>query len=266
MFADHIATPFLAALLGACLGSFANVLVIRLHDASSLWGRSRCPTCRQTLRSRHLVPIFSWLALGGKCAYCRARIHSQYPLVEFVSALLVLAAAWRHDPFGPEAILFWFETFVSLGVLVMVVMDLRWKELPLELMIGLGIIGLVFQIGLVAAQHREAILSHLVGLGIAVAIPAVIFGGQWLVSRGRWVGSGDIWFGAMTALLVGSWARTVIAIYLAYLLGGAVAILLLVSGRFKRGMQIPFAPALASGLLLTLWFGEWLEHIFAYVF
>ncbi|MFH1077916.1 MAG: prepilin peptidase [Patescibacteria group bacterium] len=253
-----------AFILGACLGSFANVVAIRLHDMSSLMGRSRCPSCKKTLRPKHLVPIVSWLLLRGRCADCRKPIHIQYPIVEASMAILATVAAVRHSPFDGGLGLFLFEVLISLGLVVIVVMDLRWKELPLELMAAMGGLGLLVQLGMAFASGR--ILSSLVGLAIAVAIPVVFFGAQWLLSKGRWLGSGDIWMGGMMALLLGTWQLTVIAIYLAYVIGGVVVAALMLAKIVKRGMRVPFGPALATGLLLAMWFGACIEPYLSYAF
>lgn len=263
---EQIFTVIFAAVLGACLGSFANVMAIRMHEMVSLTGRSRCPACKKNLRPRHLIPIFSWLALRGKCADCGAKIHVQYPLVEFLAAALTVIAALRFSPFGPDVLFFGVETAISLALLVMVVMDLRWKELPLELMVGLGAIGLAFNLRSILDGGLEDIPPRLLALALAVAVPVVFFGGQWLLSQGAWLGSGDVWFGAMMALLLGTWAQTLIAMYLAYIVGGLVVMFLFATKRVRRGMRVPFAPALALGLLLAMWFGGAIENWIAYAF
>lgn len=255
-----------SGILGACFGSFANVVALRFHEESSLGGRSRCPSCRTTLRPRHLIPIFSWVMLRGRCADCGVKIHIQYPIVELIVAILFVVAALRHPPFGSEFVLFAFEALISMGIVIMIVMDLRWKELPLEIMIGLGVVGFFFQLQFVFVHGWPALLPTLTTLLVAVAVPVTFFGAQWLLSRGRWLGSGDIWFGAMIALLVGTWQRTALALYLAYVVGGVVVGFLFAIGRIKRGMRIPFGPALATGLMLTMWCGSWLLDRFAYAF
>lgn len=260
---NNIPRFLFAAVLGACLGSFANVLVIRWHKETPLSGRSRCPSCDKPLRPRHLVPIFSWIALRGRCADCGVAIHVQYPMVEFSAALLAVIAASRYDPFGSIWPGFYLELLLSLGLLITVVMDLRWKELPLELMVFLGILGLGWRLGLGAVDGNPlgAALSSLLGGGAA----AVFFGAQWLVSKGRWLGSGDIWFGGMMGMILG-WPRVGVALYLAYLVGGVAVAFLFLLGRIKRQARVPFAPALATGFMFTLWFGASIEQWIRYAF
>jgi prepilin signal peptidase PulO-like enzyme (type II secretory pathway) len=254
-----------AFVLGACLGSFANVLVIRLHNMSSLLGRSRCPSCRKPLRPRHLVPILSWILLRGRCADCKAKIHFQYPVVEATAAALATIAAIRHDPFGPEWPLFAIETVIAVGLIVIVAMDMRWKELPLELMSILGLFGLIAIVGMTVPFSFDAVLRRLVSVATAVGIAVAFFGLQWVISRGKWLGSGDVWFGAMMGLVLGAWQLTVIAIYLAYVVGGFVVAVCMLFGTVKRGMRVPFAPALALGLLLAMWFGAAISARVSYV-
>ena len=86
----------IAATLGALIGSFTNVLIYRIPIKKSIaFPPSACPNCSHRLGVLDLVPIFSWLALGGKCRYCRNPISSRYPLIEAVSALGYLAIAWK---------------------------------------------------------------------------------------------------------------------------------------------------------------------------
>jgi prepilin signal peptidase PulO-like enzyme (type II secretory pathway) len=262
---DSILIVAFAFILGACLGSFANVLVIRLHEMSSLLGRSRCPSCKKTLRPRHLVPILSWLLLRGRCADCKAKIHFQYPVVEAVAAVLTAIAAVRHDPFGPAWPQFALEMTVAIGLIVIVTMDLRWKELPLELMAMLGVFGLIANVAIAVPFSSGAILHRGISVATAVGIAIAFFGLQWVVSRGKWLGSGDVWFGAMMGLILGTWQLTTVGIYLAYVVGGFVVAVFMLFGKIKRGMRVPFAPALAVGLLLAMWFGAAIQAHVSYV-
>mgnify|MGYP000364274911 CR=1 FL=1 len=250
-----------AAILGACLGSFANVLAIRLHDESSLMGRSNCPACKKVIRPRHLVPVFSWFALRGACADCGAKIHIQYPLVEIAAACLAVIAVVRHDPFFSPA--FYGELLLSLALLTMVVMDIRWQELPLELMAFVGVVGGFVQVAVSAGAGNVA--EGLYSLGLALAVAVAFFGVQWFFSNGKWLGSGDVWFAAMMAAVL-AWPLTGIAMYLAYLVGGSIVLLLFILRLVKRGMRVPFAPALALGTLLAIWFGPAITHWMSYAF
>jgi leader peptidase (prepilin peptidase)/N-methyltransferase len=248
-----------AAVLGACFGSFANVLAIRLHDESSLLGRSRCPSCNTVIRPRHLVPVFSWLALRGRCADCGAKIHVQYPLVEILTACLSIVIATRFDPFSN--VWYYAELLLVVALVVCAVMDFRWKELPLELMVLVGGVAGIARM-LVALSHGTAV-TELLSLGLACIVAIGFFGAQWLVSKGAWLGSGDIWFAGMMAFVL-AWPGTLVGMYLSYVVGGVVVLGLFLVGVVRRGTRIPFAPALACGLLLAQWYGDRVVSWFLY--
>ncbi len=131
--------PLFALLLGLAVGSFLNVVVHRLPRGETLGGRSRCPHCGRTLSPSDLVPIFSYLALRGRCRYCQAPISPRYPLVEGLTGGLFLLAA-LHFPPGHEALF----TFLFLSFLVaLAFIDLDTYELPDPLTYGLLLLGLV---------------------------------------------------------------------------------------------------------------------------
>lgn len=248
-----------AAVLGAAFGSFANVLTIRLHEERTLLGRSMCPSCNAVIRPRHLVPIFSWLALRGKCADCGAKIHIQYPLVEVLTACLSVVVATRFDP--THDVRYYGELLLVVALVVCAVMDFRWKELPLELMVLVGgVAGIVRMLFAVSHGTAEA---ELLSIGLACVVAIGFFGAQWLVSKGAWLGSGDIWFAGMMAFVL-AWPATLVGMYLSYVVGGVVVLGLFFAGVVRRGTRIPFAPALACGLLLAQWYGDRVVSWFLY--
>lgn len=238
---------FLTALLGAVFGSFANVLIIRWHEEASLMGRSACPSCKKTLRPRHLVPVLSWIFLRGRCADCGAKIHYQYPLIEAAAAVFAMIAALRHDPVT-DSVPFLFEFIVTIGLLVPVAMDIRWRELPVEYLVGLGAFSF--------ATHAFLSPSSILDAVIAAALPVAFFGLQTILSRGKWVGAGDVWFGGMMGAILGTPLLAALGLYLGYLFGGLMALVGLLAGLYRRGSRVPFAPALAAGTLVALWHGD----------
>jgi len=258
---EHALGIFYAALLGGALGSFANVLILRWHEGSSILGRSACPHCRTVIRAHHLIPIFSWLWLRGRCAECERKIHIQYLLVEISAVVLGIVAAIRFDPFDLSvAPSFWFEFFVTLALLVPVVMDLRWQELPVEYLGWLGVFAFVFRLS-DSAHPWSIVLSTIIAL---VAI-VLFFGLQIILSRGKWLGMGDVWFGAFMAGVLG-WPVIAVAVYFSYIIGGLVATAGLLTGFFKRRTRIAFAPMLAAGVLIGIWYGQsilsWISRMY----
>lgn len=264
MFIEILLILLAAAVFGAVFGSFANVVAIRTHDESSLWGRSHCVECKTPLKIRHLVPVLSWLIQRGKCETCGKRIHIQYPLVELAGALIAIITVARHMPMQTEWPWILFEFFFGITLLIFLVMDARWMELPIEMMVGAGVIFTLWNMLLrVVSGETVAVVawSHVVGF----AAVACFFLLQWVVSRGRWIGSGDIWLGAVIGAVLG-WPAVGVAMYFAYILGGSAALILLLVGKLKPGTRVPFAPALAAGAIAAIWWAPWLMVWLAYAF
>ncbi|WP_415846372.1 prepilin peptidase [Sulfurimonas sp.] len=88
----------LAFVLGTLIGSFVNVLILRIpKDESVVFGSSHCPKCLNTLKPWHNIPIFSWIFLRGKCSFCKSSISVQYPVIEFISGLIFLILATKYS-------------------------------------------------------------------------------------------------------------------------------------------------------------------------
>ncbi len=108
------------AVMGACVGSFLNVVIYRLPKSQSLFGRSHCPKCRRQIRAWHNVPVLAWLVLRGKCCDCGARISFRYPAVEAVTAVVfagLFFVLYRQQADGVFDARFWL-IYTSLVVFV----------------------------------------------------------------------------------------------------------------------------------------------------
>ncbi|MCR4256582.1 MAG: prepilin peptidase, partial [Candidatus Uhrbacteria bacterium] len=126
-----------AFLFGTIIGSFLNALVFRLRNEITLWGRSQCPSCKETIHPAHLVPIVSFLVLKGKCATCRIKIHWSYPVVELLGGVLWLGAFLHQS----DLIIFLLEAFFLTFLLFVAAFDWRWRLLPIEPMAGMALAG-----------------------------------------------------------------------------------------------------------------------------
>lgn len=269
--------------VGLCLGSFVNALVWRLHEQteqqdkkspdkkylkqlSVVRGASMCPHCHHRLAARDLVPVLSWLALQGKCRYCGKPISAQYPLVELATAVLFAASyiwwplAFTH---GQTAV---FVLWLALltGLIALAVYDLRWFLLPDRLVYPLAAVAIVqAAIGIGnAAEPAHALLYEL----LAVLIGGGIFYLLFQVSKGKWIGGGDVKLGALLGIIVGSPARAVLFIFLGSVLGTLCSLPLIASGRLKRSSLIPFGPFLIAGAIVTVLFGGDILHWYRQTF
>jgi prepilin signal peptidase PulO-like enzyme (type II secretory pathway) len=270
------------AVVGLCLGSFVNALVWRVHEQaqqakkkkpdeayakrlSIATGKSMCPHCKHELAARDLVPVVSWAALGGKCRYCGKPIPAQYPLVELATALLFIASYfWWPVDLSPavQASIFIFWLLLLTGLIALVVYDLRWYLLPDRIVIFLGCVAIAqaATIAQAAANPLTTVLNMIGGVAIGGGLFYVLF----QVSKGKWIGGGDVKLGWLLGLIAGTPARSLLFIFLAALLGSLASLPLLGSKRLKRDSLIPFGPFLIAGLFIVQLFGadilHWYQH------
>lgn len=242
----------LAALTGAAFGSFINAAVFRLYrDMPLVRARSQCVHCETTLLWYQLLPIASFIWLKGVCASCRKPIPSRYLLVETITALLFALNAWiwlQDAAFDAVAYVTLARDLFAIAVLVFLfVYDYEYGLLPDIVTIPAAVIIAVATWYVTGG----AWISLLPGIGFGAGFFAL----QYAVSRGCWVGGGDIRFGALIGALLG-WPLTAVALFLSYLCGSVVAVWLLASKRKRMGQTVPFGTFLAVGTLAALWFGQ----------
>lgn len=250
--------------LGTLFGSFLSVLIQRSlkKQRGILLGKSSCPKCRHQLKLLDMLPIVSWIFKRGRCSYCGESISPLYPSLELVSGLLFLtnfnmtATASGFDFYHGLDFnwLFWVRivllNLVILSALTVFFSDMQKKAIP-NLFLYALILTSAPAFLLTGADPWTALLDRLIGLTIALAF----FGGQHFFSKGKWLGSGDIFVGAAMALLLG-WPKLLLALLLSYLIGSLVMLCILLAGKIKTGQSVPFAPFLILGTLIALYQGN----------
>lgn len=232
--------------LGLCLGSFVNVLVLRLAAGESLLGRSRCPHCLRQLAWYENIPVFSFIALQARCRTCRGPISWQYPLVEGASGLVWVLAYLRAYPSGGWLGLVSFGLFATI-LLSLFVFDLKWSMLPDE--VTLPSLALVILLNLSLGADWLAVV-------VAALLGALWFAFQYFFSHGRWVGDGDIRLGALMGAMLAGWQNLVVALFLAYVVGSVVAAFLLMTHKRNWQSQLPMGVFLAPATLVALFWGN----------
>ena len=234
---------------GAVIGSFLNAVLWRLHSGASIvHGRSQCPSCGHALGVRDLVPILSWLSLRGRCRYCAKGIGASYVIIELVTgaalvlaAHTVLSAAPATGTMLAQLLLYWY----ALATLIVVfVFDLRHMLIlrvvttPAIILLALGNLAL-------------GMSPYSVALGMAFG--AGFFWLQFALSKGKWIGGGDIHLGALMGALLG-WPMTLAAVFLAYMVGAVYGIAALSVGRARMKSEIPFGTFLSiAAAVMLLW-------------
>jgi prepilin signal peptidase PulO-like enzyme (type II secretory pathway) len=261
-------------ILGALIGSFLNVVILRYNTGMGIGGRSGCFSCGKVLAWFELVPIFSFLIQKGKCLGCKSSISSQYPLVEGVTAFLFASIAYVnlvpfYTSYNIYQIVDLFLVLAVVSILVVVfVYDLRHKVIPDALSFSFAffaIVRLVFHEQWVFF-HFPYILNFLAGP--ILALPFVLV---WYFSKGKWMGLGD----GKLALGIGwflGFSAGLSAVCLAFWIGTVVSLGLIVTQKFlkKKNMltlksEIPFAPFLIIGLLIVYFFPIDIFHINAFL-
>lgn len=245
-------TYLVLLIFGLAFGSFINAFVWRYHENKDwIRGRSECVSCGHRLSVIDLVPIFSWIALKGKCRYCRKRISIQYPLIELTLPILFVLSYyyWPIRLVGIlQPIIFILWLAVITGLTVLAIYDIRWMKLPTKIIYFLLAIELVSVIIQISDKPRFATALNFL---LASAVGGGLFYILYLVSRGRWIGGGDVRLGFLLGLIVSSVAKSFLLIFLASLLGTLFAAVLLAIGKLSRKHIIPFGPFLILSTIIV---------------
>lgn len=258
----------LLVLLGLCFGSFVNAFVWRLHELetkkklsqkrrrelSVLRGRSMCPGCGHGLAWFDLLPVVSWVSLGGKCRYCGHKIEDS-PLVEVLTGLLFVGSylAWPYGFDGAGTTLFGFWLVFLVGFVALTVYDLRWMELPNKIvypLIGLAVVQVVPRLFM-----DEPALSVLAQAFWGFLAIGGLFYVLFQISGGRWIGGGDVKLGFLIGILVGGPLNSLLVVFLASISGTLVSLPLMANKSLKATSQIPFGPFLLLATITTYLYG-----------
>ena len=275
--------------LGLCLGSFVNALVWRMRqqelraesseprvknitqklgtnnsqlsaskNLSIFNGHSMCPNCGHELAPRDLVPVFIWLFLRRRCRYCGLPISWQYPLVEAATAG-VFVVSYYYWPGGlvgaGQWLLFitWLAT--SVGLMALLISDLRYMLLPSKILYPAFIIAAAGRLGYILFfSNNIAHSSELLALSLLVASGVFLL--LFYVSSGRWIGFGDVRLGLITGILLATPAKSFLMVFLASVLGTLFVLPAVASGRTKMTSRIAYGPFLVVATGIVLLFGQ----------
>jgi leader peptidase (prepilin peptidase)/N-methyltransferase len=264
--------PWVALAVGLCVGSFLNVVIHRLPvmmerawraDCAELGGqelpdqgrynlfvpRSACPGCQRPIRAIENVPVFSWLALRGKCAGCGARISGRYPLVELLGGIAAAWAAWRFG-FGAAACAAMLFMWITIALAFI---DQATGYLPDDLTLPLMWAGLLFNVTATFVPLREAVIGAAAGYMVLWSINAA-----FRLLRGMdGMGYGDFKMTAAVGAFVG-WKYLFLVILLSSCVGLVFGLLQMLGAR--RGwnglFKFHFGPYIAIAGVAALMFGD----------
>lgn len=232
-------------IFGIVTGSFLNVCIYRipLHQ-SIVTAPSHCMTCGERLKWYDMVPVFSWLILGGKCRNCKSKISAQYPLIEALNGVLYVVVC-AVNGLNLTSLVF---CLMTSALLVLSLIDWRTYEIPFGINVFLFILGVMATI-----LDSGNILSHLIGMVCVSGFLGILY----LASGGRAIGGGDIKLMFACGLILG-WQRIILAFLLGCIIGSVIHLIRI---RVKgAGHVLAMGPYLAAGIFLAaLWGNSWIS-------
>jgi len=208
--------------------------------------------CDRRLLWHDLVPLLSFFIQRGKCRYCQKKISWQYPLVELASGVLFLIiyvtnwTDWSNQPNWSYLADPLFYFFVTSILIIVFVSDLRYMTLPVSIILGAVSISFFIQLFLGLSWYN---------LLLAGAIGFAFFALQYFISKGKWIGDGDMYLGAMMGVVLG-FPRILYAISGAYILGAIVVLFLLIGGKVKWGSKLPLGVFLTTETFVMMVWGQ----------
>jgi len=260
--------PFLiigAAILGLFAGAFINARIMRSKDSMSFTTNRACAVCAAPLKHKEMLPVVGYLAVKGRCRRCTAVIPWQYPATEAVIALLFAFFAARilfHFELpvfvgpGDEILLFVRDALTALVLIMVFMFDYRASVIPDRVTIPGMVIVTICNI-LLGMPVAELLLGGLVLGGF--------FAAQFLISRGRWVGGGDVRMGMLMGFLLGP-ILGIVALFISYVSGSIIGIMLISSGNRKIDSHVPFGTFLAFATVICMFFGQYLFNWYMSLF
>lgn len=230
-------------IFGSVIGSFLNVVIYRVPKKENIaLGRSHCPSCGKTIKSYDLVPILSYLILGGKCRNCKSHISKRYPLVECFTGVICVITFMVYGMNPLSLCLFVYASIlITIGLI-----DWDTMTIPNELIFSVFVCSIPFFF----LETEVGIVSRIIGFFI-ISVPMLLLS---MAISGAF-GGGDIKLMAVSGLILGA-GNTVVAMFIGVLLGGSYAIYLMSTKKVDKKSHMPFGQCLCAGCYLAALYGE----------
>jgi len=243
-------------LLGAIVGSFLNVCIVRLpREESILFPRSRCRACQTPLPFFDLIPIVSYLWLWGRCRYCDERISPEYPIVEGLTAFF----AWvTFDEFGFNATGISYFFFIS-SLIVVTFIDLHHRIIPDTISIGGIVLGFLLSFYFLPIHYLDSLFGILLGGGLLLLLAY----GYFKAPKREGMGGGDIKLAAMIGAYLG-YKNIFVVLMVSSVLGSLWGLSLVLFKKQNLKQAIPYGPFLAAAAAITLFYGEHILYFLGY--
>ena len=247
MITSTLALVIFFGFIGLAVGSFLNVVIIRVPKNESIsLPASHCVTCKHPLKWYHNIPIFSWIFLGGKCAFCKEKISIQYPIIEILTTFIFISTAYQSDSVAEALIL---STLFTM-LLALSVIDFKYKAVPDSISIPALFVSLFVDDFMMSLNGMLILAGGFALLRILVS---------WLIKKEA-MGEADIIIAGIIGAVVGV-ELGLAAIYISALI--ALPVFMIVK---KKGYELPFIPFLALGLYITWAFASQVTNLLRMIY
>lgn len=276
--------PLIIFITGLCIGSFINAFQYREQVGKKISGRSFCPKCKHQLSWYELIPVVSWVFLLGKCRHCKKPISIQYPLVELSTGALFVSVGLKSGYIkkitdylsggiilSDKDILLMFLSVICLlfitSCLVLIALHDFKTKYVLSAVVYLAIVVSVLAVIL---SYQGSLLAwpfvnYLLPFFLSSIVSGLVFYLIYAFSKGKWMGAGDIEIAFLMGVFLG-WPNTLIAFYIAFILGAIAGVFLLILQRVNLKSEVPFGPFLVAGTFIAYLFGAQLLAFYDKIF
>ncbi|SNZ11383.1 leader peptidase (prepilin peptidase) / N-methyltransferase [Terribacillus aidingensis] len=234
---------FYFIILGGVLGSFYNVVGMRVPQKKMFQSeRSYCPNCKQQLKAYDLIPVISYITLGGKCRSCKQNISPLYPFTELATGLLFSCSYYV---IGLEWELVTAFVLVSMAAILFVT-DMKFMLIPNKILLFFLPLFIILRV----ITPLDPWWNSIIGAVVAFVLLFLVI----LFSRGG-MGGGDLKLFVVLGVVLG-WKGVLLTFFLASVIGAIISFMLLLTKVLKRKQAIPFGPYILLGALITYFHGE----------
>lgn len=241
----------MSVIMGLLIGSFLNVCIYRIPINKSIaYGRSYCTNCKNTIKPYDLVPVLSYLILGGKCRFCKEKISMRYPSIELLTGILYGIVFFRFGYTTQTIIMCALASILIVASMI----DFDIMEIPNRLNILIIVLGIVS-----IATQTLSINERIIGFFI-VSVPTLLIA---ILTKGG-IGGGDIKLLASAGLLLG-YKNILVATFIGVMIGGIVGMIKLIKYK-QRKQEMPLGPYLSIGIMIAALYGDFIASYYIGLF
>lgn len=235
---------FFIFIVGLVVGSFLNVLIDRIPRGENIFtGRSHCEFCHHPLGGGDLIPLVSFMLLRGKCRYCHKKLSLYYMIIEIITGILFVFVVVYPLYSIP------YVLFIISSLIVVFFTDLKYGIIPFPIVLPAIIIVSIY---LFLSPNPDTLFTNFLAALGAGSFFFLLF----LLTRKRGIGFGDVVYALLMGLLLG-FPKIILGLYIAFLTGAAVSLILVVAKQKKlHGGTVPFGPFLVFGTVVSLFWGD----------